>query len=100
MDKLLLKHQMQLYDLIYFRQFLSWKVAGATQLEILDHLHLKCVPTGYVPNLWIPGIFVTMATLCSSPICMDHVKLHFAWLSLIKHLYFYLSSGKSDVVRM
>ena len=40
------------------REIHSWIEAGATSYDVLGRLRLCCVPPGFTPHPWIPGVYL------------------------------------------
>lgn len=38
------------------KEIYLWKKSGASNDDVLDRLRLRCVPTGYIPKPWNPGV--------------------------------------------
>ena len=38
------------------KEMVSWKRDGASNVDVIDRLRLRCVPPGYTPKPWNQGI--------------------------------------------
>lgn len=38
------------------REIYSWIEAGASSDDVIGRLRLRCVPPGFTPHPWIPGM--------------------------------------------
>ena len=39
-------------------EIVQWKKNGATYEDVIKRLRLKCVPPGFVPKPWSPGMYI------------------------------------------
>ena len=42
-------------SLYLLQEIISWKRDGASSVDVIDHLKLRCVPSGYTPKPWSQG---------------------------------------------
>ena len=50
----------------------SWRQAGATSLDVIDRLRLRCVPPGFSPEPWMPGILYTLISDSIMPLSKSY----------------------------
>ena len=46
----------------------SWIEAGASSDDVIGRLRLRCVPPGFTPHPWTPGMSIIESGLLSIPV--------------------------------